>query len=132
LTEKLIVYDSGPLIALGKINQLSLLSQLFEDVFIPEIVRDECLVNLSLPGAQAIKRTIEQEKFYIINTLADPSLEKSLSILDEGERAAIFIAKELDAVLLIDEKRGRIVAHNFALKVKGTAGLLLNGYKRVL
>jgi uncharacterized protein len=87
-------------------------------------------VNLSLPGAKAIRHAIEQEEFCIRNILEDSSLEKSLSILDAGERAAILLAKELDAVLLIDEKRGRMVAHNFALKVKGTAGLLLSGYKR--
>ncbi len=55
LTIKLIVCDAGPLIALGKINQLQLLNHLYTEIYVPNVVLEECLVNEMLPGAQAIK-----------------------------------------------------------------------------
>jgi predicted nucleic acid-binding protein len=40
-----VVSDTGPLIALAKVDRLSLLEQLFEHVFIPPIVHRELLAK---------------------------------------------------------------------------------------
>jgi len=133
MMNKLVVCDAGPLIALAKINQLSLLRQLFNEVIVPETVLKECLINISLPGAQKIKEALDQKiilpkKASIMNF----SLDKMsiLDLLDDGEKEAIIIAKEFQAELLIDEKQGRKVAKSLFLKVIGIAGLLLMGHEK--
>ncbi len=45
--------------------------------------------------------------------------------VDSGEAEAIALALELNMILLIDEKRGRIVAKQKAVDIIGTAGILL-------
>ena len=41
LTTNLIVCDAGPLIALGRINQLQLLRQLYAETYVPSVVLGE-------------------------------------------------------------------------------------------
>ena len=130
LTIKLIVCDAGPLIALGKIGQLQLLNHLYTEIYVPDVVLKECLVNETLPGAQAIKIALANKQFIAKSPLTSTFLEKDYSILDAGEKEAILLAKELKASVLIDEKRGRTVANSLSLKVIGTAGLLLSAYKK--
>lgn len=130
LTAKLIVCDAGPLIALGKINQLQLLNHLYTEIYVPDIVLGECLVNEMLPGAQAIKSALSKGYLIAKSPLTGTFLEKEYSILDAGEKEAILLAKELQSTLLIDERRGRDVAHALSLKIIGTAGLLLNAHKK--
>ena len=45
--------------------------------------------------------------------------------LDEGEAEAIQLARELQATIIIDERRGRRIAKSLGLKVRGTLGILL-------
>ena len=132
LSFKPIVCDAGPLIGLTKINQLSLLTKLFETVFLSSVVLEECVANPLLPGAQSIQHAVDKGIIFVKETAFHNSLEKSFSTLDPGEKSAILLAKELDAFLLIDEKKGRAAAMNLSLKVIGVPGLLLNGYKKGL
>jgi predicted nucleic acid-binding protein len=54
--------------------------------------------------------------------------------LDPGEAAVIALARSLAPCLaIIDEKRGRRIAHHiYGLPVKGTAGLLVEAHRRGL
>ncbi len=47
-----VVSDTGPLIALAKVDRLSLLEQLFEHVFIPPIVHRELLAKSGTESAR--------------------------------------------------------------------------------
>jgi len=60
-----IVGDAGPLIALSNIECLALLPKLFSAVIIPTSVAEECLFNLALPGAKAIKAAIDQRQILL-------------------------------------------------------------------
>lgn len=129
---KLVVCDASPLIILARTRQLELLSQLFEGVFLTDTVQEECLVDLSLPGAQAIDQAIREHLLHVARPLRNPVLEESLTSLDAGEKTAILLALERGATLLIDEKRGRHVAQNLSIRILGTAGLLLRAYDKGL
>ena len=58
---RIVVADTSPLIALGLLDLLPVLSKLFDEVLIPETVAQEALADLSLPGAKAIAAAIELE-----------------------------------------------------------------------
>jgi predicted nucleic acid-binding protein len=47
----MIAADTGPLVALAKINQLPLLAELFGDIYVPPAVRRELLAKI---GREAI------------------------------------------------------------------------------
>ena len=54
--------------------------------------------------------------------------------LDAGEAAVISLARSISPCLtIIDEKRGRRIAHHvYGLPVKGTAGILVEAHRRGL
>jgi predicted nucleic acid-binding protein len=52
-----VVADAGPLIALAKIDQLSILKNHFVEITITEAVREECFVNDDV-DAQRIRECI--------------------------------------------------------------------------
>lgn len=121
---KIIIADSSPLIALGSIDGLSILFKLFAKVIIPSVVADECLIDKTKPGAIAIAQAIHEKKIQVHAT-DHQKIDDALEILDEGEAAAIALARSLHFPLLIDEKLGRDVAKKFDIKIIGTIGVLL-------
>jgi predicted nucleic acid-binding protein len=66
-------------------------------------------------------------KWIIKGSIHDTNIYRSLiSRVDQGEAEAITLAKELNAdYLLIDEKKGRKIAHEFGLRTVGLLGVLL-------
>lgn len=120
---KRIVADSSPLIALSRINQLELLSQLFDAVLIPRAVAEE----LFPMGKQKKGIALLQAAGWIITQdLKDPSFIGAVSPgLDLGERAAIALAREQELALIIDDAAGREEAARLGIAVLGTAGALL-------
>ena len=125
MKNKIIIADASPLIALGKVNQLTLLEKLFNKVIIPQEVADECLFDRSRPGAIAIDSAIKQGFITVETTPKTPLYSQLSNLLDKGEAAAIVHAMEINSLLLIDEKLGRNKAKQLGLKIVGTAGLLL-------
>ncbi len=120
----IIIADASPLIALGSIDKLSVLFELFGQVIIPEIVAGECLIDQLRPGAIAITHAIDK-KFIRVHSAVINHTDDVLAILDQGEAAAISLAHSMQLPLLIDEKLGRGVAKNLGVKIIGTIGILL-------
>jgi predicted nucleic acid-binding protein len=132
MSSKLVVCDAGPLIILARTEKLFLLTDLFDEIFLTETVQEECTQNLSLPGASVIAQTIHEKILHVSNPHADLSFKETLLSLDEGEKSSILLARQLQATLLIDEKRGRSVAQHLDVRILGTAGLLLRAYQKGL
>jgi len=118
----IIVSDASPIIALAICNKLDLLDKLFKQVFIPQAVFNE----LAIPDKPKAKDIIEWAKDKII-PIKNKNVINALSMnLDPGESEAIALYWETAAdFLLIDEKRGRILALRNGIKTVGTVGILL-------
>ena len=120
----IIVSDTSPINNLTEINQLHLLHQLYGTVLIPEAVFQE-LTDPSFPVAGAT----EVQTFDWIQTLtvSDRTLVEAMSNeLDIGEAEAIALAVEIQAdQVLIDERRGRLVATRLNLRCIGILGILV-------
>ena len=127
----IIVSDTSPINNLAAINHLHLLHQLYGTVLIPEAVYRE-LTDPSFPVAGAI----EVQTFDWIQTRAvsDRNLVEALSNeLDIGEAEAIALAVEIRAEqVLIDERRGRLVAARLNLQFTGILGILVEAKSRGL
>ena len=122
---KLIVSDASPLIVIAKTGLIPVLNGMVEEVIIPETVYAECTLDLTLPGAQAVRAAVEAGHIQARPDVArpDPDPDEELSGLDAGELAAIHLALALQCPVLMDERLGRQVARRRGLTVIGSAGL---------
>jgi len=116
-----VVSDTSPINYLLLIDQIDLLPRLFEQILIPDAVRDEMLA----PDAPvAIQQWIANSPVWL--TVQSVSvIDPTLNVLDRGEQAAITLAQTLPAeLLLIDERLGRQIAGDRGLPIIGTIGIL--------
>ncbi len=130
MREPAAIADSGPLIALARINQLTLLSQLFSQIFIPpEVWREVTVKGRGLPGALEVSQVT-----WFIFQKPDPLSVEPLSILvDAGEAEAIALAYTIpNCTILLDDSHARKIAKRLNLKHIGTIGLLLRAKKQGL
>lgn len=124
MSAALLVADSGPLIALARLDRLDLPDLYFESVQVTATVWDE--VTRKPPDDEA-SRLASAAARNLIRVVAEPEvIPESLlrRSIDAGERGAIALALELDACLLIDDRRARRVALELGRPVIGTLGLL--------
>lgn len=126
-TTKVVVSDSGPLIALGRLDLLDLLSQLFEDVQVPQQVLAECVARPELADAQRIQAAVTRGVLHLCEAL--PIRADGLEL---GESAAIGRAIEIGAALLADDLAARQHAQDRGLTVIGTLGVLVRAKRRGL
>jgi len=116
----LVIADSSPVIVLVNIGHVDVLPSLFGEVIIPAQVASE----LSRPSRPTAVRT------FISNCPAwlhirTPTWAEQIPLLQEGETAAINLAAELKAdLLLIDEVQGRRAAKERSIPLTGTIGVL--------
>lgn len=124
MSEGPIICDSGPLIALSVVGQLELLPRLFERVQVPEAVFSEVVRSgagragaAEVAGAGWIERVD-------VRGQVEPLLALELG---RGEAEVISLARRSEASLvLIDERRARRIAEQaYGLRVKGSAGVLV-------
>jgi predicted nucleic acid-binding protein len=124
----LVVSDASPLNVLVRTSLVGVLPALYKEVTIPSAVASE----MSDPRAPSVIRAFigVPPAWLVIRT---PSKLLPLPGLDPGERAAISLARELPAdLLLIDEKRGRRAAQDLHLPFVGTIGMLESAAARNL
>jgi uncharacterized protein len=120
----IIVSDTSPINHLAAINQLHLLHQLYKTVIIPEAVYRE-LTDPNFPVAGATE--VQTLDWIQTRAVSDRKLIEALSNeLDVGEAEAIALAVEIQAdQVLIDERRGRLVAARLNLRYTGILGILV-------
>jgi len=124
-----VVSDASPLISMARIGKLDLLHQLYGDVFIPEAVWHEVVVNgAGEPGADEVKAVTWIKIQSVTNTALVHALRQEL---DAGEAEAIVLTMEMQAeLLLMDERVGREVARHLGLRYTGLIGVLVEAKHR--
>jgi predicted nucleic acid-binding protein len=116
----LVVADGSPLIVLINIGHIDILPSLFRQVVIPPEVFAE-LDRSNRP--QGVRDFVASRPAWLIERA--PSAVQQIPGLHAGELAAISLAQELKAdLLLIDEARGRKAAGDRHIPFTGTIGVL--------
>jgi predicted nucleic acid-binding protein len=111
-----VVSNSSPLIALARIERLSLLSAIFESVLIPPAVAREIAPSIPIapPWLRLRPATVPLSEQLARRRLGD------------GELEAITLAVEINAdQIILDDLAARRLAEVSGLNVIGTLGLLL-------
>lgn len=122
-----VVSDAGPLISLARLDLLTVLQSLFEEVQVPDDVVVECMAR---PGNTDTMRISDALKQGLLRPCT-PSVLK-LPGPEVGECAAISRALEIGAALLVDERAARAQAAAMGLAVTGTLGVLVRARRRGL
>ncbi|NRB51952.1 MAG: DUF3368 domain-containing protein [Saprospiraceae bacterium] len=113
MPKKVVISDASALIALVDIGELALLQKLYDQIFITDIVREE--IHADLPSWIIVSKEYNLKQFQVLK------LE-----LDAGEASAIALALERsEAIIILDESKGRSVAKRLGLKVTGTIGIII-------
>ncbi|MEI8372823.1 MAG: DUF3368 domain-containing protein [Planctomycetota bacterium] len=116
----LVVADSSPLIVLINIEQIDVLPKLFGQVVIPLEVLSE-LKQSNRPAG--VRSFVASRPAWLLERV--PATVESIPSLHAGELAAISLAQELKAdLLLIDEACGRKAAADRHIPFAGTIGVL--------
>ncbi len=117
---RVVVSDAGPLIALGRLDLLHVLADLFLQVQVPEAVIKECMARPQNVDALRIRFALDQQWLTQceVTAVAVPGLAL-------GECAAIARALEIGAALVVDDRAARQHASVLGVSVIGTLGILV-------
>jgi predicted nucleic acid-binding protein len=120
----MVVTNTGPLIALAKIGQLTLLRKLFANVMIPPAVNRELSAKTG-PETSHLDEALGN--YIIVTTKPEFPAEVQLATaqLGIGEQQAIALAYQQQALLIIDERLGREAARQLGVSLSGSVGFLI-------
>ena len=127
----LVIADTSPLRYLTAIGEVALLPTIFGQVWVPPVVWEE-LANVSAP--ENVRSFFESRPPWLqLKSPRGDSLEAMRADLHQGERAALALAIEMRAdLVLIDEAAGRREARHLGIRITGTVGVLRLGAERSL
>lgn len=129
---KMTLSNSGPLIHLAKIDKLILLKELFGEVIIPLQVKTEVVdagKEEGMADAFLIEGEIENGWIIIDGDITDfEDIARNVGI-DEGEAAAIVLARKMKKPILLDDLAARRFAIGLGLEVTGLIGVLFKCIK---
>ena len=120
------VADTGPLIALARVERLELLPRLYERIIVPPVVHAELALDSDRPGARVLAGAFDAG-WITVEAVTDSGSAKELArLLGPGEAEAIALAEQEDArFLLVDGARGKRTARSRGIPIAGVAGVLL-------
>lgn len=120
-----VICDTSPITNLIQVGYLHLLPTLFQEV----VIAEEVFLELCAIAEQ--EKALKEAKWLVRRHPSDLHLVEELkNQLDPGEAASISLAFELRAdLLLMDEKKGRMIAQSMQLAVTGLLGILIRAKK---
>ncbi len=118
----IIVSNTSPINYLILIGQIDLLPELFRQIVIPQAVYSE-LSDRSAP--KLVRTWIATPPDWLKIQPVSQASDGIIDLLDPGERAAILLARELNAdLLLLDDMKARRAAKERGLSITGILGIL--------
>lgn len=124
----IVVSDTSPICYLLLIDEIEILPQLYNQILIPTIIQQE-LSNTKSP--KVVQNWIKNPPDWLVIQSVTPRCERDLEVLDSGERAAIILAEEQKAdLVIVDDALGRRIATARGLRVTGLLGVLDEAAKR--
>ncbi len=121
----IVVSNSGPMIALSEIGQLSVLSALYDRILIPRAVWEEVVIDGRNLSVVATIRAATWLQTVEVHDLAEVQLLRAQ--VGAGESEAITLAFTISAdLLLIDDARGRRIAETKGIARTGAVGTLIS------
>lgn len=134
-----VLSNAGPLMALGKLNRLDLLTELYEQVQITSAIYTETVTRGLAYGAMdalTIKMFWQHQNWPIIEVEETILATYTPSvILDHGETELLALAQNLSEskpLVLLDDEVARTEARRLNLRVRGTLGVLVEAYQKKL
>lgn len=126
----IIVSNSGPIISFARAGHLELLKQVLQEIRIPEAVYEDIVIKgKRKPGAPEV----EAQEWIRKERIKDRSkIDQLLARLGLGEKEAIVLAKELGAILLIDDLSARKEAEKIEVVCIGSLRILKEAKDRRL
>jgi predicted nucleic acid-binding protein len=135
MTTPIVLCNAGPLIALGKLNRLDLLADLYGEVQIPRAVYDEVVTQglaQGAPDASTVRLSWQRRRWPIVTVPhAVLSAYKPPTVLGPGETEVLALAQTLSGPLvLLDDEVARAEARRLRLRLRGTLGILVQAYRQ--
>lgn len=128
MQEQPVIVNNTPLVALWSLDQLSLLQDLYTEIWIPPAVKAEFL------EIEPIVRQASLDNAPWIKTVRLTYPQRAIYTgLHQGEASVLALAEEHNArIVIIDELKARTYAQQIGLQVTGTIGVLLLAKERGL
>jgi len=131
---RVVFCNAGPLIALAKLNRLTLLSRLYPNLAVPRAVHREVVeegLSLGAPDATVARLFFARSGCPIVDAAREVvDSFQPIGELDLGERALLALARHCPgALVLLDDEQARNEARRLGLRVKGTLGVLVSAYR---
>lgn len=130
-----VIINATPLIHLGKLGKLNLLTQLYSNIITTREVKNEVLTK-NYPEYSVLKMAFDN--WIMIQDANDKTVMDNLILsqqIDFGEASVIALAleQENDVILLLDDLIARSVAKSLGIKISGTLGIILEAlYSKIL
>ncbi|MEA3359781.1 MAG: hypothetical protein U9R17_10330 [Thermodesulfobacteriota bacterium] len=127
-----VVSNAGPLMVFSKLNILHLLKGLYGRIEFPLSVYRETVsvgIRRGFMDAQLLNSFLVQNEW---NPIKDFEISVDLRNLnlDRGEKESIALALSKNALLLMDNERGRDFARQNNLSVRGSLGVLIEAFAK--
>ncbi|MDY6785332.1 MAG: DUF3368 domain-containing protein [Cyanobacteriota bacterium] len=118
----IIVSNTSPINYLILIGQIDLLRELFKQIIIPQAVYNELSDSLA---PKPVQTWIANPPNWLQIQAVTQASDEIVDLLDPGERAAILLAQQLNAdLLLLDEMKARQTATDRGIVITGILGIL--------
>jgi uncharacterized protein len=129
------VLDASVLIALAKIRHIHLIKLVYGRGLIGPVVKHEVVdegKRIGAPGVQLVEQAMQEQWIVAVHPRNQRLIERlaRTTRLHAGEIEAISIAHQHKALVIIDDKEARHVADALGITYIGTAGLLLQAYRK--
>jgi predicted nucleic acid-binding protein len=133
----IVLSNAGPLIALGKLNRLTLLTDLYGTVHVPRTVYGEVItagIAQGRPDAFSVRLFLERYQCPVME--ASQEVLRAYQppvVLDAGEQELLALSHDLqDPLVLLDDEVARSEARRLGLRLKGTLGVLVQAHRQGL